>query len=78
MKKTLILLVLLFSYSIFADDISDLQIEGMGLGDSLLDYFTEQEINNNMMQLYDYIEGNKFISTGFESKLFKTYELMND
>ena len=30
-----------------ADDIRDFQIEGMSLGDSLLDYFSESEINNN-------------------------------
>ena len=29
-----------------ADDIRDLQIEGMSIGDSLLDYFSEKEINN--------------------------------
>jgi len=29
-----------------ADDIRDLQIEGMSIGDSLLDYFTKNELNN--------------------------------
>ena len=46
MKKTLIILVLLFSSSVLADDISDFQIEGMSIGDSLLDYFTKDEIEN--------------------------------
>ena len=31
-----------------ADDISDFQIEGISLGDSLLDYFSEEEIKNNI------------------------------
>ena len=47
MKKLLILLFSLFflsSPSVFAEDISDFQIEGIGLGDSLLDYMTEEEI----------------------------------
>ena len=47
MKKLLILLFsffLLSSPSVFADDISDFQIEGMSIGDSLLDYMTEDEI----------------------------------
>ena len=44
MKKTLIILVLLFSSSVFADDISDFEIEGMSIGDSLLDYMSEEEI----------------------------------
>ena len=44
MKKTLIILVLLFSSSVVAEDISDFEIEGMSIGDSLLDYFSEEEI----------------------------------
>ena len=47
MKKLLILLLSLFflsSPSVFADDISDFEIEGMSIGDSLLDYMTEDEI----------------------------------
>ena len=47
MKKLLILLFSLFflsSPSVFADDISDFQIEGISIGDSLLDYMTEDEI----------------------------------
>ena len=30
-----------------ADDIRDFQIEGMSIGDSLLDYFSEEQIKNN-------------------------------
>ena len=48
MKTLLTLFVLLFSSLVFADDIRDFQIEGMSIGDSLLDYFTEQKIKNNM------------------------------
>ena len=47
MKKLLVLLfsiLLLSSPSVFADDISDFKIEGIGVGDSLLDYMTEDEI----------------------------------
>ena len=47
MKKLLVLLLSLFflsSPSVFADDISDFQIEGISIGDSLLDYMTEEEI----------------------------------
>ena len=47
MKKLLILLFSIFflsSPSVFAEDISDFQIEGMSIGDSLLDYMTEEEI----------------------------------
>ena len=55
MKKLLIILFSLFflsSPSVFADDISDFQIEGISIGDSLLDYMTEDEfialVNQNI------------------------------
>ena len=47
MKKLLVLLFSIFflsSPSVFADDISDFSIEGISIGDSLLDYMTEDEI----------------------------------
>ena len=47
MKKLLVLLFSLFFLSsppVFADDISDFKIEGISIGDSLLDYMTEDEI----------------------------------
>ena len=47
MKKLLALLFSLFflyTSSVYADDISDFEIEGISIGDSLLDYMTEEEI----------------------------------
>jgi len=47
MKKLLALLFSLFflsSPSVFADDFSDFMIEGMGIGDSLLDFIDRDEI----------------------------------
>ena len=47
MKKLLALLFSLFiinSSSVFANDIGDFSIEGIRIGDSLLDYMTEDEI----------------------------------
>ena len=45
MKRILSYLIIFFCYSLVtnvkADDISDFQIEGMSIGDSLLDYFNE-------------------------------------
>tara|TARA_Y100000590_G_scaffold406286_1_gene495320 strand:+ start:38 stop:610 length:573 start_codon:yes stop_codon:yes gene_type:complete len=48
MKTLLTLIVLLFSSSVVAENISDFEIEGISIGDSLLDYFSEDEINNNL------------------------------
>ena len=44
MKILLTLFVLLFSSSVVADDISDFEIEGFSIGDSLLEHFSEKEI----------------------------------
>ena len=57
MKKLLILLFSLFflsSPSVFADDISDFQIEGISIGDSLLDYMTEDEILKEIKRTKDW------------------------
>jgi len=53
MQILLTLFVLLFSSSVFAEDISDFQIEEVSIGDSLLDYFTEEEINKNTGYIYE-------------------------
>lgn len=50
MKNLLTLLVLLFTSSIFAEEISDFQIDGISVGDSLLDYMSEQEIINEIYE----------------------------
>ncbi len=58
MKKLLILLFSLFflsSPSVFADDISDFQIEGISIGDSLLDYMTEEEILEEIERTKDWM-----------------------
>ena len=52
MKILLTLFVLLFSPSVLAEDISDFQIEGISIGDSLLDYFSDEEIKNNIMKVF--------------------------
>ena len=44
MKTLLTLFVLFFSSSVVADDIKDFEIEGIQIGDSLLDYVFEEEI----------------------------------
>ena len=57
MKKLLLLLFSLFflySPSIFADDISDFTIEGMSIGDSLLDYMTEEKILKEIERTKDW------------------------
>ena len=49
MKRLLIYLVIVLGFALTpnvkADDITDFQIEGMSIGDSLLDYFSKELIN---------------------------------
>ena len=47
MKRLLLILILTLSFQSLskADDISDFEIEGMSIGDSLLDFFSKKEIN---------------------------------
>ena len=50
MRVFIAVLILIFSLQSFtkADDISDFEIEGMSLGDSLLDYYSENEIKKQL------------------------------
>ena len=68
MKILLTLVVLFFSTLVFADDISDFEIEGMSIGDSLLDYMSKEEIKNKINSYNDngYIyNSRKFYSLTF-------------
>ena len=67
-KLSAYLFLFLFSFSAlsFADDIRDLEIGGMSVGDSLLDYFNEKEINNNFLIGSYYKKNEKFFI--YESK----------
>ena len=49
---TIFLITFNFQSLTKADDIRDFQIEGMSIGDSLLDYFSKQEIKQNLMLDY--------------------------
>ncbi len=54
MKRLLLILILTFSFQSWtkADDISDFEIEGITIGDSLLDHFSKNEIKNFTITTY--------------------------
>ena len=54
MRVFIAVLILIFGIQSWtkADDISDFQIEGMSIGDSLLDYLSEEEIINSKRNYY--------------------------
>ena len=64
-KLSTYLFLILFSFqtSSWADDISAFQIEGMSVGDSLLDYFSEKEIEDNIQR------------TSFKNKKYTKFEM---
>jgi len=77
MKRLLLILILAFSFQTLseADDIRDFEIEGMSVGDSLLEYFSEKEINKkiNSKSTYRYTN-NAYVSILIKSEKFKIYE----
>jgi hypothetical protein len=75
MKKFLTILILIFTLQTpsQADDIRDFQIEGMSIGDSLLDYFSEAEIKENLP--YKELEKKKFNSFElYDPEKFKDFD----
>ena len=76
-KKILAIIVLslYFITSSQADDIKDFQIEGISIGDSLLDYYSEYEIKK-AMNFNNHYNSDKFKTVLFPSKS-KDYERMN-
>ena len=60
MRNFLLILILTFSFQTLtkADDIKDFEIEGMSIGDSLLDFYDEEKITN--LEKIDYPNSDKF------------------
>ena len=56
-----------------ANDIRDFQIEGMSLGDSLLDYFSEEEIKQKKKKGFIYPNKKYYVVSFFSSK-YEIYE----
>ena len=73
MKKFLAILFLIFTLQTpsQADDIRDFQIEGMSIGDSLLNYMSEEDINQNKSYFY---KSKKFAVTNKTDSSFKIFE----
>ena len=74
MRVFITVLVLIFSLQSWtkAEDISDFEIEGMSIGDSLLDHYSEEEIKN-AIEIYNYPAGDEFIYYFLEKKNYDMY-----
>ena len=73
MRILLSILVLLFSFQSFAkaEDIKDIEIEGMSIGDSALDFFSKIEIINGKKD-YGYKD-----ETFYEVEIYNQIHLNN-
>ncbi len=76
MRFLISFLILVFSFQTFAkaDDIKDFQIEGMSIGDSLLDYMTKNEIKSSKRNYFTDIR--KYYVVGINKNL-KNYEVVD-
>ncbi|MDC3139233.1 hypothetical protein OA516_01135 [Candidatus Pelagibacter sp.] len=75
MKLLLSVIILIFSLQSWtkADDIRDFQIEGMGIGDSLLNYYNKEEIKSKIFM--DYPKSDKYKRFySYKDKSFLQYE----
>ena len=74
MKKlfsTILVLGLLLSGNAYADDISDFQIGGMSIGDSLLDYFSDKNIKKKSI---NWNNKNKTYKQFLSTKSYNLYD----
>ena len=79
MKRLLLILILTLSFQSLtkADDIRDFEIEGMSIGDSLLDFFNEKKILKNKVDWYDNSEKNRYLSFAFGENTFEKYDYVD-
>ena len=76
MKIFLSILILVFSLQSWtkAEDIRDFEIEGMSIGDSLLDYFTLAQIENSNKNTYP--NSNKFVGVELPVSNYEKYKFV--
>ena len=77
MRVFIAVLVLIFSLQSWtkADDIRDFEIEGISIGDSVLDFFSKEEIKKNT---WDYFKSKEFTPLQFDNPSFaKTYDAID-
>ena len=60
-----------------ANDIKEFEIEGMSVGSSLLDFFSQKKINASIVDWYDDLEKNRYVAFAFDSPDFETYDFVD-
>ena len=71
MKRLLLILILTFSFQSWAkaNDIRDFEIEGMSIGDSVLDYYKREDLNK--FYKINYPNSDKYIGYEIPNHLSK-------
>ena len=77
MRVFIIVFVLILSFQSWtkANDIRDFEIEGMSIGDSLLDYYSEEKIKEGIR--YDYYKSDKFFKVEFWQVNLENYDVFS-
>lgn len=76
LKKLLLIIILTLSFQSWAkaEDINDFEIEGMSIGDSLLDFFSEKDIKSRKKM--NYPNSNKYYVISLPKQdFYETYEV---
>ena len=79
MKNLVTLFVLLLSSSLIAEDISDYEIEGINVGDSLLDFLSKTQIQKYTRHEYYPGSDKKFLTVEFykgDTEIIKKYDAL--
>ena len=79
MKKLLFIFILTFSFQslIKADDITDFEIEGISLGDSLLEFYNEKKILKSKVDWYDNRKKNQYLAFALNDTNFTKYDFVD-
>ena len=79
MKILSLILILLLNFQTLskAEGISEFEIEGMSIGDSLLTFFDKNKIKKSIVDWYDNLEKNKYVSLAFNSNNFNQYDFVD-
>ena len=79
MNRLLLILILTLSFQSWtkADDISDFEIEGMSIGDSLLEHTNKEFILDKINTAFFYPNSKKFAVINFNKQNLKLYDDLN-
>jgi len=79
MNSLFVVLILFLNFQSLtkADDIGDFQIEGMAIGDSLLNFFNKDKITKSIVDWYDDLEKNIYVSLALDSNNFSQYDFVD-